>query len=513
MDIRLDREETTPLYRQIVAQVLAQIEDGRLPRGTLLPPERTLAAHLQVNRSTIVAAYQDLVATGLVAARVGRGTWISEDENPAPAPLSWSALFSPTLERLQLLGQRDLLGALQLPGRRTTPSGQQPRSISLGTGTPDPALFPIARFRQALDLALDLARGDEVGTLFGYGPVQGLPALRDALVTWMARRGILATAERVVVVHGSQQGLDLLARLFIEPGDAVVVETPTYVGALQVFRGAGARLLPVPLDDEGLRVDLLEQLLARHRPKFIYTLPTCQNPTGITMSRRRRHAVLDLATRHGIPIVEDDAYGELSYGETAPPPLAALDQHGIVIYLATMSKILLPGIRIGWLNAPPPVAEALSQIRQTMDLHPNGPMQQALSIFLARGWLDEHLARLRPAIRTRRDAMLAALAASAPPGMTWNTPTGGNFVWARLPNELRATSLAVEAAREGVAFLAGEAFSPTGGERDALRLNFAGVPEEEIAEGVRRLTVAIRRLTPTERRPVARHSAELRPIV
>lgn len=512
MDIRLDREQATPLYRQIVEQVLAQIADGRLPHGTLLPPERTLAAHLQVNRSTIVSAYQDLVATGLVEARVGRGTWISEAENPAPLPLSWSTLFSPTLDRLQLSGQGDFLGAVQLPGYRTTSSTrQQPRSISLATGTPDPALFPVARFRQALDQAIS----DDTGDLFGYGLVQGVQALRTELVTWMARRGIRSTPERVVVLHGSQQGLDLLTRLFIEPGDAVVVETPTYLGALQVFRGAGARLLPITLDDEGPRIDLLAQLLSRHRPKFIYTLPTFQNPTGVTMSRQRRHALLDLAARHGIPIVEDDAYGELSYdaGATPPPPLATLDQHNLVIYVGTMSKVLLPGIRLGWLSAPPPVAEAIGIIRQTMDLHPNGPMQQALSIFLARGWLDEHLMLLRPAIRARRDRLLAALEALAPPGMTWNTPMGGNFVWARLPNELRATSLAIEAARQGVAFIAGEAFSPTGGERDALRLNFAGVPEEAITEAVRRLTVAIRRLTPKDRLDNIPANKDYQPVV
>ena len=231
------------------------------------------------------------------------------------------------------------------------------------------------------------------------------------------------------------------------------------------------------------------------------------------MSRRRRQALLDLAARHGIPIVEDDAYGELAYGEAPPPPLAALDRHDLVIYLATMSKILLPGIRIGWLSAPPPVAEALGVIRQAMDLHPNGPMQQALGIFLARGWLDEHLARLRPAMRERRDAIVAALAASAPPGMTWNTPPGGGFIWARLPDELRATSLAIEAARQGVAFIAGEAFSPTGGERDALRLNFAGVSAEEGAEGVRRLTGAIRRLTATAPRAAMRRDADRHPVV
>ncbi len=510
VDIRLDRGRPVPLYRQIVAQVLAQIADGRLPPGAPLPAERTLAAHLRVNRTTIVAAYQELVATGRVEARVGRGTQVCEAANPAPPPLAWSTLFGPTAERLQLAARRDLLGARQLPGRHSAPGTRlDQRTISFGTGTPDPTLFPLARFREALDLALAEAGGD----LFGYGPVQGEPALREELVAWMARRAIRVTPERVVVTHGSQQGLDLLARLFIEVGDAIVVESPTYLGALQVFRGAGARLIAVPLDDEGLRADLLAPLLARHRPKFIYTVPTFQNPTGITMSQRRRETLLDLAARLGVPIVEDDPYGELSFGEAPPPPLAALDRHNLVIHVGTMSKILLPGIRLGWLSAPPPVAEALGALRQTIDLHPNGPLQRALGIFLARGWLDDHLALLRPAVRARRDALLAALAASAPPGMAWNTPAGGSFVWVRLPCGLRASALAVEAAREGVAFIAGEAFSPTGDERDALRLNFAGVPEADIAEGVRRLMIAIRRLSPATRRGAPRPGEDCRPVV
>lgn len=491
MDIHLDRESATPLYRQIVAQVIARIEDGTLAVGTLLPPERKLADRLAVNRTTVVAAYRDLVATGMVEARVGRGTWVSDammDGANLPQPLAWQTLLSPAAERLRDPAMRDMLAAIGQPG-----------TIGFGAGAPAPEFFPVDRFRRAMGEALD-AHG---AALFIYGAVQGWPPLREALAEWMGRGGIHTSAERVVVLHGSQQGLDLVARVLLEPGDAVVVESPTYLGALQVFRGAGARLLPVALDRDGMRIDLLEQVLARHRPKFIYTLPTYQNPAGVTMPLARRHALLALAARHGVPIVEDDPYGELSYGDDPPPRLAALDRRGLVIYLSTMSKLFLPGLRLGWMAAPPPVAEAVTMARQNMDVHPNSAMQHVLHTFLTRGWLLEHVAALRPAYRARRDAMLAALDRMAPAGMTWSEPAGGYFIWCRLPGGMRARALAVEAAREGVSFVSGDAFSPSGDARDAIRLNFTGATEEEIAEGVRRLMTAIRRLA-------RRHAAPLR---
>ena len=501
MDIRLDRESTTPLYRQIVAQVIAQIEDGRLPIGTLLPPERKLADRLNVNRTTVVTAYRDLVATGMVEARVGRGTWVSDaimDGANPPQPLAWQTLFSAAMERLREPVMRDMLAALRLPG-----------TIALGAGAPAPEFFPVARFTQAMDEALATHGAD----VFTYGPVQGALPAREALVAWMARGGIRTTAEQVVVLHGSQQGLDLVTRVLVEPGDAIVVEAPTYLGALQVFRGAGARLLPVALDGDGMRMDLLEQVLARHRPKFIYTLPTFQNPTGVTMPLARRHTLLALAARYGVPILEDDPYGDLAYDSQPPPRLAALDRRGLVIYLSTMSKVFLPGLRLGWLSAPPPVAEAITLARQNVDVHPNSAMQYILETFLTRGWLAEHLDLLRPAYRTRRDAMLAALDRMAPAGMTWSAPTGGYFVWCRLAGGMRARALAAEAAREGVSFVSGEAFSATGNERDALRLNFTGADEEAITEGVRRLTTAIRRLHRRDAPIRDDRSAGPRPVV
>jgi DNA-binding transcriptional MocR family regulator len=482
MDIQLDRGTTIPLYRQIMAQVMTQIENGRLPVGTLLPPERKLAERLGVNRTTVVTAYRELVATGMVEARVGRGTWVSDaimdGANPVQSP-AWQTLFTATTERLRDPAMRDMLAALR-----------RPDTISLGAGAPAPDLFPMAQFGQAMTDVL-ATYGPEC---FVYGAIQGWLPLREELARWMARGGIRAAPEQIVVLHGSTQGLDILARVLLEPGDAVVVESPTYLGALQVFRAAGARLLTVPQDRDGMRMDHLEQALARHRPKFIYTLPTFQNPTGVTMPLARRQALLAVAGRYGVPIVEDDPYSELPYGHTPPLHLAALDRHGLVIYLSTMSKVFLPGLRLGWLTGPPPIVEAVTHARQAVDIHTNSVMQYVLHTFLSRGWLAAHVQMLRPIYAARRDAMLAALERMAPAGMTWTYPAGGFFIWCRLPAGMRARALAVEAARVGVAFVSGEAFSPTGNERDAIRLTFTGTPEEQIVEGIRRLTTTIRRL-------------------
>jgi len=499
MDIHLDRDSPIPLYRQIVERVLRRIETGELSSGTPLPPERKLAEQLGVNRTTVVTAYHELVATGLVEARVGHGTWVSDTGmDVANTTIPWQTLLTPAIERLRDSGFGDMLAAIGKPG-----------TISFGAGAPAPEHFPIARFQQAMSEAI-ATHGSSV---FEYGAVPGWAPLRESLAAWMKESGVTARAEEIVVLHGSQQGLDLLARVLLEPGDAVVVESPTYLGALQSFRGAGARLLPVPLDRDGMRLDRLEGILAHHRPKFIYTLPTFQNPTGTTLPLARRHALLALAARHGVPVVEDDPYSALYYDTLPPPALHTLDTHGSVIHLSTMSKLFLPGLRLGWMVAPAPITEAVTLARQTSDVHPNSAMQHVLHAFLTHGWLAEHVTAMRGVYAIRRDTMLAALDAYAPPGLTWTRPAGGFYVWCRLPGGIRARTLAIEATREGIAIVAGDLFSPDRGERDAVRLNFTGVPEAIIPEGVRRLCAIIRRLSRDETAVTHPALSSARPVV
>lgn len=485
MQIQLDRTTRTPLYRQLAQQLRRRILSGELPPGTRLPPERRLAAMLGVNRSTVVSAYRELAAEGLISGHVGRGTVVIDHRRPAapewPAGgVPWPQLFAPLAS---LLYDPALEDAALASSRSDV--------ISFATGLPAPELYPISVVRQLLDEALHR----EGPRLLQYCPSEGYPPLREAIASWSQRWGIRCSPDQVLVVSGSQQGLYLIARALLEPGDLVAVEAPTYVGALQVFRAVGARLLPVPVDDHGMRVSVLEQALEHRRPKLIYTLPTFQNPSGVTLSLDRRQRLLELAARAGIPVIEDDPYRELWYEAPPAPPLAALDDAGVVISLTTVSKILFPGFRIGWVIAPWPVIHQLTLVKQLVDLDTNPLMQWAVWAFIERGLLLPHLETLRAAYRERRDVLVAALRAELGTALRFRVPGGGLYLWCELAEGLRARDLLPEAAQRGVAFTPGESFfpDPTVG-RAFLRLNFTYPAPATLVEGVRRLAAALRAL-------------------
>jgi DNA-binding transcriptional MocR family regulator len=524
MMLRLDRDSRTPLYLQIRNQLREMILDGTLSEGSRLPPERKMAAALGVNRNTVVNAYRELAADGLVEAHVGRGTTVRRppvvstveppmDELSGPGaapfhPLVWGEYFVPRSEGGRSLLLRDLTALLT-----------RPDTISFAAGIPAPELYPLDDFRQAMAHVLDTAGQ----ALLQPCPVEGYYPLRQVIAQRMAGRGATLQAENTLIVTGSQQGLDLIARAFLKVGDEVVVEAPSYLGALQIFSAAGARLLGVPVDEEGMRLDILENILIRYRPKLIYTLPTFQNPSGCSMAPRRRLRLLELARRHRVPIVEDDPYGELYYTDQAPSPLLALDQDGYVIYLSTFSKILFPGLRLGWVAAPRPVIERLSQIKQLADLHCSTLIQGAVHEFCQRGALDKHLDRVRDLYRQRRDAMLAALRHAQDTALTehglagleWDEPQGGFNLWCRLPPGLKARQLMAEAARQSVALVPGEVFYPDGGGQEEMRLNFSCPPVALIEEGVQRLGAALRSLMRRRKRekPGREVEVETQPIV
>lgn len=480
--IQLDRSSRTPLYLQIRDQLREMILAGHLPVGTQLPPERKLAERLGVNRGTVTNAYRELVADGLAGAHVGRGTVVCRLDTEAAAgdwersaPLPWSELFAPWPRWL-----RDpLVGDLAaLVARKDV--------ISLAAGVPAPDLYPTTAFRQVVSGLL--AQGDPA--MLGPCPTEGLEPLRRAIAGQLMAPAAGVDPDEVLIVTGSQQGLDLIARAFIEPGDAVVVEAPTYLGALQTFGAAGARLLSVPLDEHGLRLDVLEGLLTRHRPKLIYTLPTYQNPSGVTQSVDRRQGLLALTRRFSVPVVEDDPYGLLCYGEAPPPSLKALADRDRVIYLSTFSKIMFPGLRLGWIAAPWPVVERLSFIKQRVDLYGNSLAQWATAVFIREGHLEAHLARVRQIYPHRHQAMADALRRECPE-LQFRVPDGGFNLWCRLPAGLRARDLLREAGRRGVVFVPGEVFYAEAGGEDALRLNFSSQTESRIHEGIARLAEAL----------------------
>ena len=378
---------------------------------------------------------------------------------------------------------------------------QKPEIISFAGGLPAPDVFPVDRFREATRKVLET----NARVALQYGATEGYEPLREMIARHTSRYGIKAKPENVLITAGSQQALDLIGKLLINPGDRVLVEAPTYLGALQAFNVYGAEYLCVPNDNDGVRTDLLEGPL-RSGPKFMYILPNFQNPGGTTLSEGRRHELVLLAERYGIPIVEDDPYGQLRYEGEHLPPLVVLDREnlrrdrgyeiGNVIYLSTFSKTLSPGLRMAWIVAPPEVIVKLVQLKQGADLH-TSTFGQMVAYEVARdGFLDEHIKLIRRVYGERRDVMLHALEEYFPPEVTWTRPLGGLFLWVTLPAGMNSHLLFEAALKENVAFVPGDSFySGNGFASEGLRhfrLNFSNASPEQIREGVRRLSVAIK---------------------
>ena len=374
---------------------------------------------------------------------------------------------------------------------------QRPEVISFAGGLPAPEVFPVARFQEACQRVLQT----QASTALQYGPTEGYRPLRELIVGHMARYGILASVDNVMITSGSQQALDLIAKLLINRGDRILVESPTYVGALQAFDLMGAEYVTVPIDNDGLQTCEMEQAL-RSGPKFMYILPNFQNPGGVTLSRERRDELVALSDKYGIPIIEDDPYGQLRYEGEHITPLVVLDRTnlardsayklGNVIYLSTFSKVLAPGLRVAWIVAPPDVIAKLSQMKQSTDLHTSSFTQMVAYEAARDGFLDEHVKLIRKIYRERRDAMLSALADFFPPEVSWTHPQGGLFLWVTMPDGVDSRRLLDAALRQNVAFVPGEAFYP--GSSDAgshMRLNFSNAQPEQIREGIRRLSIAV----------------------
>jgi len=388
----------------------------------------------------------------------------------------------------------DLPLAARLRGVRSSPVRdilaltERPGVISFAGGLPAPELFDAAGLRDAFAAAL---AGPAAGRSLQYSTTEGDPALRAAVAARVTARGLPTRPDQLLITSGSQQALTLVATVLLEPGDAVLVEEPSYLAALQAFQLAGAEIVPVPCDDDGLDPEAAAALAARHRPRLLYTVPTFQNPTGRTLPADRRAAIVDVAARAGMWLVEDDPYGELRYRGAAMPALASLQgADDRVLALSTLSKVAAPGLRIGWVRAPEGLRRPLTVAKQAADLHSSTVDQAAAARWLAAVDLDAHVDGLRRAYGARRDALLDGLAGALPPGSRHNRPDGGMFVWARLPDGWDAELLLRRALERDVAFVPGAPFFAGPPDRATLRLSFTAHPPAEIAEGLRRLRAA-----------------------
>lgn len=369
--------------------------------------------------------------------------------------------------------------------------------ISFAGGFPDPSTFPVAEIAEVTQEVLRTS----AALALQYGPTEGDPALRDQLVAWMAKDGLRVGREQVLVTTSSQQALDLVGKVFLDPGDVVVVELPSYLGGLQAFRAYGADLVGVPQDEEGIDADRLAETLrhlrgAGRRIKLLYAVPDFQNPSGVTWSRSRRERLLALAREVDALVVEDNPYREMRFAGAAPPPIAALDDEGRTLYLSTFSKTLAPGLRIGWIAGPEAVVAQCVTVKQAMDLCSPSLTQAIAAGLLRRGDLLRRLPATVALYRRKRDVMLDALAREMPPGVSWTRPEGGLFLWVRLPDELDAGALLPAAVEAGVMYVPGQAFFADGSGRNTLRLNFSYPSEDEIRTGIARLGALVRQATP-----------------
>ncbi len=487
MRIPLDRSGGEPLVRQIERWLRAGIESGALPAGARLPASRALAEHLGVGRITVVNAYAALETDGLIVTRGGSGTFVAERSprssraRPADAAVPWPR-WQQALER----PAEDY--AAESSDDRDAPDDA---GVIAFTGVGDPRLFAVDALARSVR---EVLRRDGSEAL-RYGALdRGHAPLRATVAGMLTSQGIRSSADQVMITTGSQQALALICHLLLRPGDAVLIEQPTYDHALDLFRTLGARLIGVPIDGSGLRTDRVDDLLRRHRPRLIYTIPTFQNPTGVSLAGGRRRQLIELAAHHDVPVVEDDFVGDLRYEGRALPALKALDPNGRVVYLGSFAKLLAPALRVGYVVADGPVLARLAELKRVHDLTTSPLLQRVVDHHVSVGRYQSHLRRTVRLCRIRRDALVTALAVHLPQAAC-TPPRGGLFAWLTLPAGVTAHDVVRAGRRAGVEVAPGNRFfvRPQDGDRQ-LRLNFAALTPAEIMEGIARLGTAIHRL-------------------
>ena len=485
--IKLDVRRKEPLHRQIFDQVVARIETRAFPPGFKLPPSRELARELGTHRNTVARAYTDLEDAGFVSAGVGRGTFVQASDKPALAAGGGTREALRELPWTSLLA-RSARSEVTERAQKHVKSSDRKDVVNLARMQPSPDLIPDALLRRCLTHVL----AQDGPAVLSYPPPQGMLRVRQLIAQTLVQRGVPARAEEVLVTSGSQQGLDLLTRVLINPGDVVLIEPTTYSGAIDLFSLAGARLLAVPMDEHGPSPEALARL-SRPDVKALYIMPNAHNPTGRTLGAERRRALVAWSHHAGIPIIEDDYAADLALGEhDSPPSLRTLS--GDVIYVSTFSKCLAPGLRLGYLVAPARLLPLFSSVKRIVDFGASPIAQATLAEFIERGYLRAHMRGVRREYRLRRDALHSALQKHLPRTCRWELPSHGVVMWLRLPEGLDPYQVYEEALATGVLVSPSPVWSVDGAEpRElALRLTFCAETSERLTEGARRLGQAIK---------------------
>jgi 2-aminoadipate transaminase len=489
--LHLQPESHVPLYIQLRDQIRALVHGGDLRPGERIPASRELATQLGVHRTTVANAYAELESEGLISGHVGRGTFIRGESvarkiSTVPHPksadggLRWESLFAD--ERGE-----EILSRLT----QAAPRG----SISFVMARPAAEFFPIEELRKCSN-SVWRREGAEI---LQFGPSDGYPPLKQALVAMLRSEGYEAGDENLLITDGCQQALDLVCRAFLRPGDTVLLENPAYPGALAVFSGARARILGVPVKTEsgpgmtpGADISAIEAVLMQNRVKLMVLTPDFHNPTGTTLPVAERRRLLEIAARFQVPVIEDHIYARLRARGERVPPLKQLDRSNIVIQVDSFSKIAFPGMRVGWIVAPSNVIERLRLVKQSTDLHTGHLAQAILAEYVRRGLLGRHLERTRKAYSGRLAALEQALGRHMPSETKWTRPEGGMCVWVELPPGFDSNELLIHTRERGVVFAPGRYFYFQNPQPNTLRLGFAGVAEREIARGIATLADVLR---------------------
>jgi GntR family transcriptional regulator/MocR family aminotransferase len=480
LTVSLDRDGEEPIYRQLIRHIKAQIESGTMPAGARLPASRDLARQLNISRISVVNAYAELRAEGFLSAHAGRGTFVAGETNgtngSSPASVT-STQEAPTTPDRSL---REMMRLARKPG-----------VISFSHGAPPNEFFPMQHLKDAVNIVLDR----DGSKALAYELTEGFGPLRAAVRDYVSALGIRCSAEHVLITGGTQQALDLVIQAVLSEGEILVTENPTYLGMIDIARTRRVQLHGIDIDQDGIRLDKLENFILDNRPKLIFVMPTFQNPTGVVMPMHRRRQLLNLATDYNIPILEDGVYQEFRFEGDQLPPLKALDDKGIVIHASGFSKMLLPGMRIGYLISDGPHFERLVRVKQAADISTPGLNQRAIHLMLERGVLAQQLERNNRELKRRRDAAVAAAETHFPPGTRWNVPQGGLYLWAVLPKTgPTAAELYISAIEKGVAYAIGNVFYTNNCGSYRIRLNYGAHKPADIEEGFRRLGRAWREL-------------------
>lgn len=478
LSLDLDRAAGLSLYHQIAEQIKTQICDGRLPARAQLPTVRQLAEDLGVTRLTVQNAYGELQSGGWIEATVGRGTFVSDAAQPF-------AFMTNMMSDMTTNGHHpltpdsvidDILQMNQVRGMR-----------SMASASPDPTLFPADEFWAAL-----MSLKDDLLSMIAYGSPQGDPMLRVEMAAALREQGIAVVPDEIIITSGVTQGLSLVTQVLARAGDTVLVEQPTYLGLLNILKTQQLRPIGVPLDGDGPQLDALERTVIQHRPRFFYTVPNFQNPTGLCASLERRHQILEMAQRYGFLVIEDDIYGRLAYDHPVPATMKSMDRSGSVIFLTGESKVLMPSLRVGTVVAPSPVHERILALRRATDLCGPTILQRAHAAFLRDKGLKRHLRRVLPVYKRRRDTLLLALEHYMPETVQWTRPAGGFCCWLTLPRHHALRDLHRDAMQRGLALTPGEVFLAQPSTHVHLRLAFGGQTREAIHTSVELLSQLIR---------------------